>query len=524
MPPSAQPSEAAAASEAPHDSGRRGRDASDATNCVAALLKEGEDLVGVDTRKAIALIEEANRVAYQIAVNDTQVEKRQLPPPSVEEAMRLQEQGIALLASLYANQGDCESLQQLMRSSLPFFSLLAKARTAKLVRILVDAVAELPGAEQALVELCKEVIPWCQGEKRTFLRHRVEVRLAQVYVQLGMLQQAQPILQQLLQEVKKLDDKLLLVEIHLIESKLQFKVKNYPKARAALTASRTNANAIHCPPLLQGDIDLQAGILAAQDRDYKTAFSYFFEAFDAFSAQDAAHHSQKAPTAAGAAVAAATKCSSTPAGPSKALQALKYMLLSKILQGKDDEVSSLLTGKQCLRYYSMDTSSTCKPAEASTAGGPVGDAATAPASGARRDLEAMRQLALCHKQRSLKKFEEVLDMYARELKGDEVLMHHIDELYENLLEKNLLKLLRPFSRVELAHVAQLIGLPLAKVEEKLSEMILDGKLHGTLDQGVGVLLLFEEQVLPEMHVDALATIKNMAQVVDTLYEKSLQAL
>ncbi|CBZ54111.1 putative proteasome PCI domain-containing protein [Neospora caninum Liverpool] len=473
MPPSAQPSEAAAASEAPHDSGRRGRDASDATNCVAALLKEGEDLVGVDTRKAIALIEEANRVAYQIAVNDTQVEKRQLPPPSVEEAMRLQEQGIALLASLYANQGDCESLQQLMRSSLPFFSLLAKARTAKL---------------------------------------------------LGMLQQAQPILQQLLQEVKKLDDKLLLVEIHLIESKLQFKVKNYPKARAALTASRTNANAIHCPPLLQGDIDLQAGILAAQDRDYKTAFSYFFEAFDAFSAQDAAHHSQKAPTAAGAAVAAATKCSSTPAGPSKALQALKYMLLSKILQGKDDEVSSLLTGKQCLRYYSMDTSSTCKPAEASTAGGPVGDAATAPASGARRDLEAMRQLALCHKQRSLKKFEEVLDMYARELKGDEVLMHHIDELYENLLEKNLLKLLRPFSRVELAHVAQLIGLPLAKVEEKLSEMILDGKLHGTLDQGVGVLLLFEEQVLPEMHVDALATIKNMAQVVDTLYEKSLQAL
>ncbi|EPR62362.1 PCI domain-containing protein [Toxoplasma gondii RUB] len=506
MPPSAQPSETP---EAPPEE-KRG-ETGKAENSVAALLKKGQDLVGADPQKAIALIEEANRLAYQCAVKDPQVEKRPLPPPSVEEAMRLQEQGIALLASLYASQGDCESLQQLMRSSLPFFSLLAKARTAKLVRILVDAVAELPGAEHALVELCKEVIPWCQGEKRTFLRHRVEIRLAQVYVQLGMLQQAQPVLQQLLQEVKKLDDKLLLVEIHLIESRLQFKVKNYPKARAALTASRTNANAIHCPPLLQGDIDLQAGILAAQDRDYKTAFSYFFEAFDAFSAQDAAHHSQRPPSAAGAAVAAAAKGTATP-GPSRALQALKYMLLSKILQGKEEEVSSLLTGKQGLRYYSMDAASASNRQ------------AGAAASNTRRDLEAMRELALCHKQRSLKKFEEVLHEFSTELEGDEVLMHHIDELYENLLEKNLLQLLRPFSRVELAHVAQLIGLPGPKVEEKLSAMILDGKLHGTLDQGVGVLLLFEEQVLPEMHLDALATIKNMAQVVDTLYEKSLQAL
>ncbi|PFH35011.1 PCI domain-containing protein [Besnoitia besnoiti] len=550
MPPSVQgqPQASPAGSPAPAtENGGTSAGPESAANCVAALLKEGQDLVGVDTPRAIAIIEEANRLAYQVAVKAPDTEKRQLPFPPVEEAMRLQEQGITLLASLYAQQGACESLQQLLRSSLPFFALLAKARTAKLVRILVDAVADLPGAEHALVELCKEVIPWCQGEKRTFLRHRVEVRLAQVYVQLGMLQQAQPIIQQLLQEVKKLDDKLLLVEIHLIESKLHFKVKNYPKARAALTASRTNANAIHCPPLLQADIDLQAGILAAQDRDYKTAFSYFFEAFDAFSAQDAAHHSHRASTT-GAAAAAAVKCNTTPAGPSRALQALKYMLLSKILQGKDDEVSALLTGKQGLRYYSMDTSTTCKQQQmgavadaaaeaAAAAGGQLGGGAAAagsaalaaaaaapPASGTRRDLEAMRQLALCHKQRSLKKFEEVLEEFSKELKGDDVLMHHIDELYENLLEKNLLKLLQPFSRVEMAHVAKLIGLPLAKVEEKLSEMILDGKLHGTLDQGIGVLLLFEEQELPQMHVDALATIKNMAQVVDTLYEKSLQAL
>ncbi|OXB72423.1 UNVERIFIED_CONTAM: hypothetical protein H355_008326 [Colinus virginianus] len=323
---------------------------------------------------------------------------------------------------------------------------------------------------------------------------------------------------------------------------------------------------------------VQAGILAAQDRDYKTAFSYFFEAFEAFSAQDAARHSHKsvsetcAAGEAGADVSPGDRWHAVVCGtdtyqqsktltvrsknvhlecalrpvfsgpPSRALQALKYMLLSKILQGKDDEVNALLTGKQGLRYYSVDSASTApqKPleevaeqegraaaaaaaVEKPSAGVAVETAAAATAT-PQRDLEAMRQLAVCHKERSLKKFEAILETFGRELKGDEVLMHHIDELYENLLEKNLMKLLMPFCRVELAHVAKLIGLPLPKVEQKLSEMVLDGKLHGTLDQGVGVLLLYERQELPEMHVNALATIKNMAQVVDTLYEKSLQVL
>ncbi|OXB72421.1 UNVERIFIED_CONTAM: hypothetical protein H355_008324 [Colinus virginianus] len=228
-------------------------------DCVTALLHRGKEKMAVDTSAAIQMIRQANDLAFQVASKSRNIGPQTLPLPTVEEAMRLQEQGIVLLASLFAQAGLPEELQRLLRSSLPFFGLLAKARTAKLVRILVDAVAELPHASVALVSLCEEVISWCKREKRTFLRHRVEVRLAQVYLQRGMLEKAQPLIQQLLQEVKKLDDKLLLVEIHLIESKLQFKVRNYPKARAALTASRTSANAIHCPPLLQGDIDLQVG-------------------------------------------------------------------------------------------------------------------------------------------------------------------------------------------------------------------------------------------------------------------------
>ena len=70
-------------------------------------------------------------------------------------------------------------------------------------------------------------------------------------------------------EARKIDDKHLLVEVQLLESRVFF--ANYAKSRASLTACRAAANAIYCNPLLQASIDNQAGIVNAQDKDFKTA-------------------------------------------------------------------------------------------------------------------------------------------------------------------------------------------------------------------------------------------------------------
>lgn len=133
------------------------------------------------------------------------------------------------------------------------------------------------------VQLCKECIEWAKEERRTFLRQSLEARLIALYFDTTMYSEALQLGSQLLKELKKLDDKQLLVEVQLLESKTYHALSNLAKARAALTSARTTANAIYCPPKMQAALDLQSGILhAADERDFKTAYSYFYEAFEGY--------------------------------------------------------------------------------------------------------------------------------------------------------------------------------------------------------------------------------------------------
>eukprot|EP00521_Asterionellopsis_glacialis_P013374 CAMPEP_0195306732 /NCGR_PEP_ID=MMETSP0707-20130614/37350_1 /TAXON_ID=33640 /ORGANISM="Asterionellopsis glacialis, Strain CCMP134" /LENGTH=476 /DNA_ID=CAMNT_0040370957 /DNA_START=225 /DNA_END=1655 /DNA_ORIENTATION=+ len=400
------------------------------------------------------------------------------------KATSLKERAVYSLTRSYCETQQYPQVMDVLTGEIchDFFANITKAKCAKVVRQVLDIVCSLAPNQLTMQEqICNNIIAWTKAEKRTFLRQRVEAKLASVLFEQDKYGPALALIDRLLVELKKLDDKQLLVETHLMESKIHFGLQNVPKAKAALTASRTCANAIYVAPGLQASIDSMSGILHCEEGDYDTAHSYFLESFEQLDQLN---------------------------DREKAVPCLKYMMLCRILDSltralklsakggvgaKSDrsevDISGMLSGRQGVKY-------------------------------AGKDIEAMSAIAAAASRRSLKEFEEVLQKYNSELQDDLLIKHHLHILNEQLLESNLIRIIEPYSCVEISHVAELIEMSLPVVEKKLSQMILDGKFNGILDQGKGQLVVYEESEKDMAMEKGLQVIENMDKVISSLFERS----
>merc|ERR1719436_1833723 len=380
-----------------------------------------------------------------------------------EEILRDQEANILQLGEKLREEGKTKEMTDLIQKVRHFLRFMSKAKAAKLVRGLVDMFLEMERSDprgEREVQLCKECIEWAKEEKRTFLRQSLESRLVGLFFETERYQEALTLGSALLKELKKLDDKNLLVEVQLLESKIYQALGNLPKARAALTSARTTANSIYVPPKVQAQLDLQAGILhASEERDFKTAFSYFYEAFEQYDSVE----------------------------DKNALIALKYMLMAKIMLNTPEEVQHIVSGKLALKYQGQQ-------------------------------IEAMKSVAQASKNRSLAEFQIAVKTYSNELEQDRIVAKHLDTLYQTMLEQNLCRIIEPYKRVQVKHVSEKINLPEAEVEKKLSLMILDQKFQGILDQETRVLVVFEKKERDTAYDDVIDTISAMSKVVDRLYQ------
>jgi len=357
----------------------------------------------------------ANKLFEKKNFEEAIVECHEIINSSVEsndEINKIREEAIMLLATIFKTQKNAVAIQKLVVQLRSFFQTIPKAKTGKIVRALIDEVSLIDGSSETVIQLCKDSIEWAESEKRTFLRLSLQAKLATTYYETGQHQDSLKISTPLLREVRKLDDKRLLVSLHLNESKVQHALHHLPKSRASLTAARTAANAIYCPPQLQAELDMQSGTLHAEEGDYKTAYSYFYEAYESYESL------------------------STPEEQALAKLCLKYMLLTKIMAGGADEVAMLTNGKLALQF-------------------------------ADEKLESMMAIAKAYKAASLRLFQEIKVKYREELEKDAVIHRHLEQLYQKLLEDNLLRIVSPFSQVEISHVAMLIELDIHQVEKKV---------------------------------------------------------
>ncbi|KAK0489018.1 PCI-domain-containing protein, partial [Armillaria novae-zelandiae] len=432
------------------------------TLTTAQLLAEADAASKTDSVRAEALYKQiltsSSSAPSTSSREDVQQQKMQ--------TLRDQETALVNLGQLYRNQKNAQGVAAVITLSRSFMSSTAKAKTAKLIRTLLDYFNAIPDSQQVQMNVLNDNIEWAKREKRIFLKHSLETRLVGLQLEDLQYKPALAMIETLLTELKRLDDKMVLTEVHLLESRVYRGIGNLPKAKAALTSSRTAANSIYCPPYLQASLDLQSGTLHAEDKDYTTAYSYFFEAFENLSSQGE--------------------------DDGKALGALKYMLLCKVMLNLPEDVTALLSIKLAVKYAQL------------------------------KEVESMRAVARAHQDRNLADFEKALRDYKDELSSDPTIRSHLAALYDTLLEQNLLRIVEPYSVVELEYVADTVGQGRQAVEAKLSQMILDKVFHGVLDQGRGCLLVFDEPQPDNMYTAAIDTLEQVGKVVESLYAKTVK--
>jgi len=118
-----------------------------------------------------------------------------------------------------------------------------------LVRTLLDYFNAIPGSQAIQIKTLTDNIAWTKAEKRIFLKHSLETRLVGLCVasfhpsrstdlqnpnrQLENQQyiSALALIDTLLTELKRLDDKMILTEVHLLESRVYRGIGNFAKAK-----------------------------------------------------------------------------------------------------------------------------------------------------------------------------------------------------------------------------------------------------------------------------------------------------
>merc|ERR1712130_685675 len=135
-------------------------------------------------------------------------------------------------------------------------------------------------------------------------------------------------------------------------------------------------------------------------------------------------------------------------------------------------------------------------------------------------VQTMQDIAISYNERSLEQFEKIIMEKKKYIDNDLVIKNKLNELKNKLLQQNLLRLLEPFEKVQIAHIAKLISLPIATIQNKLSQMILDKQFNGILDQGTGAIIVFDDELTNTIYKNAIESIQQLDASVDKLFDKA----
>lgn len=338
----------------------------------------------------------------------------------------------------FVENNNYENILDLLGNLQTYWTDLSTARLTKILTKILDAIVLNENNFEQIIELLKNLIIQCKNKK--LLECELKRRLVYLYLISNKYKECLDLIKEVVVVLKKFDDKINLIRIFLYESKVYYMLRNADLAKSALTAARAMAVNVACPMSLQAEIDVLNGMFLVDEGCYDSATGYFVEGIEGFLMDKQIENAKKP---------------------------LSYLILSKILAGRYDEIKTLFNTKSIKKMEINEEND--------------------------HFIKMLVEVKEIARNRDVIAYQKCLVANQQNLETDVFLSKHLTYYYNKLLENNILKNIEPYSHVKIAFIAEQLHFEKDLVEDKLRMMILDKKIHGILDHKTQCLVLFDKK-------------------------------
>lgn len=218
-----------------------------------------------------------------------------------------------------------------------------------------------------------------------------------------------------------------LLEVYALEIQMYTAQRNNKKLKALYDQSLQIKSAIP-NPLILGVIRECGGAMHLREEEFEKAHKDFFEAFKNYDES----------------------------GSSRRTTCLKYLVLANMLMKSDVNPFD----SQEAKPYKNDP-----------------------------EILAMTNLVWAYQNNDINDFEKILKQNRRAIMDDPFIKEHIEELLKNIRTQVVIKLIKPYTRINVSFLSGELNISPADVESLLVTCILDNTICGHIDQRKGVLEL-----------------------------------
>jgi len=105
------------------------------------------------------------------------------------------------------------------------------------------------------------------------------------------------------------------------------------------------------------------------------------------------------------------------------------------------------------------------------------------------EIVAMTNLVTAYQNNDINEFEKILKVNRQTIMEDAFIREHIEDLLRNIRTQVLIKLIKPYTRIQIQFISGELNIESGDVESLLVSCILDNTISGRIDQVSGVLEL-----------------------------------